>query len=120
MSKESELRRIKASFDLFELCDEHRNLIMEAIDSDLWSWYDDSDGCTGVSELYWPTRYFPPCVRHDYDFMIGNGGVEGSKTFYVLQRAYGMSRTRSALRVLGVSVAWCAWFRRFGKRKIRL
>lgn len=48
-------------------------------------------GCTCVSEMYWPTKYFPPCLRHDFDWQTGNGGWEAntrSETFK-MERATG-------------------------------
>ena len=97
------------SFMVFSLSDAHRALILEALDSPRWDWYEDCDGCTGVSQLYWPSKYFPPCLRHDLYWIMGNGGVAGSQIFYDLQRAYGMTRFRSGLRTGAVTVAWYAW-----------
>lgn len=106
---ESERLRIEKSFDVFGLSEEHRLLILEALDSNAWDWFHDCDGCTAVNELYWPTRYFPPCLRHDFDWATGNGGLTGSKNFYALQRAYGVPGWRSGLRVAGVTALWYAW-----------
>jgi hypothetical protein len=105
-TRESERARIEKSFDVFGLGARQRGLILEALDSGAWDWYRDCDGCTSVSELYWPTKYFPPCLRHDFDCATGNGGLTGSRIFYDLQRAYGVPRWRSGLRVAGVTAAW--------------
>jgi hypothetical protein len=106
MTRESERARIEKSFDVFGLGARQRGLILEALDSGAWDWFRDCDGCTSVSELYWPTKYFPPCLRHDYDCATGNGGLTGSRIFYDLQRAYGVPRWRSGLRAAGVTAAW--------------
>ena len=117
--RHSERRRIEKSFTVFSLSPEHRALILEALDSERWDWWEDCDGCTGVSELYWPTKYFPPCLRHDFDWIMGNGGVAGSKIFYDLQRAYGMTRFRSGLRSGAVTVYWYAWAKWAQRKKRR-
>lgn len=110
-TRDSERRRIEKSFDVFGLVSSDRALIREAMDSDAWDWFKDCDGCTAVSELHWPTKYFPPCLRHDYDWVCGNGGLTGSKIFYRLQRAYGVPIWRASLRVAAVTTFWNAWGR---------
>ncbi len=109
LDRETERKRIEKSFKVFSLSAEHRAWILEALHSDEWDWFRDCDGCTGVSEVYWPTIYFPPCLRHDFDWMRGNGGMAGSRKFYALQRAYGMPRWRSGIRAGAVTVVWYGW-----------
>ena len=110
-TRQSERARIEKSFGVFDLTDDQRALILEALDSDEWDWFEDSDGCTAVSELHWPTKYFPPCVRHDYDWITGHGDISASVDFYYLQRAYGVPRWRSSLRAGAVTVVWYVWAR---------
>ena len=111
VTRMSERCRIKRSFDVFGVSEEHRALIVEALDSDAWDWFRDCDGCTCVSELHWPTKYFPPCLRHDFDWARGRGGMRASRLFLALQRAYGVPVWRSALRTAAVTVVWYAWAR---------
>jgi len=108
VTKESERLRIEKSFDVFGLDPRQRGLILEALDSGAWDWFRDCDGCTAVSELHWPTKYFPPCLRHDFDWATGNGGLTGSKIFYDLQCAYGVPKWRSGLRAAAVTAVWYA------------
>ncbi len=113
MNRESERKRIETSFEVFGLTTEQREWVLEAMDSPEWDWYEDCDGCTAVSEAHWPTKYFPPCLRHDYDWMRGDGGWEASVRFYELQRAYGMSVWRAGLRAGAVTVFWYGGARLF-------
>jgi len=99
-------RSIIGSFDVLSVPEDIQALIIEALDSDKWDWFRDCDGCTGVSEIYWPTIYFPPCLRHDFDCATGHNGWETSKRFYRIQRAYGVERVRAGARVVGVTLAW--------------
>jgi len=101
-----ERERIVLSFDVLNIPENLRKDILEALDSKKWDWYTECDGCTAVSEAYWPTKYFPPCLRHDFDYATGRGGIAASIRFYNLQRAYGMSRTRSGVRAAAVTVVW--------------
>ena len=64
-----------------------------------------------VSEVYWPNRFFPPCLRHDFDFLTSGNGMTSNARFYRLQRAYGMTRVRAAVRWLGVTAGWFGWFK---------
>jgi len=115
----SEYRRIVKSFDVFGLSPELRSLIMEAIESKAWKWFEQCDGCTCVSELHWPTKYFPPCLRHDFDWIRGKGDWAASKRFYRLQRAYGVPMWRAALRAGAVTAVWYGWSRWKKKGTVR-
>ena len=111
---ETEYRRVIESFDVFSIPAPMRAEIREALDSPLWDWFKDCDGCTCVSEVYWPTKYFPPCLRHDFDCATGHNGLQASQRFYRIQRAYGMGRLHAGLRFVGVTVAWYAWLKWIG------
>ena len=111
LDRETERRRILESFDVLDISPTLRALVAEALDSKAWDWFEECDGCTAVSELYWPTIYFPPCLRHDFDCVTGRGGWEASKRFYRLQRAYGVGRIRSGIRAGAVTLAWYAWLK---------
>ena len=118
ISQLSEYRRILKSFEVFDIPEELQEQILEAINSERWNWFEDCDGCTCVSELHWPTKYFPPCVRHDYDWAYGKGDLAASKLFYQLQRAYGVPVWRSALRAGAVTINWylfAKWWRKHRK-----
>jgi len=109
LDRRTEHQRIIESFDVFSIPADIQALIREAMHSDKWDWFTDCDGCTGVSEIYWPTIYFPPCLRHDFDWATGRGGWESNMRFYRIQRAYGVSAVRSGIRAAGVMVSWFAW-----------
>ena len=109
LDRQREYTRIIESFDVLIVPKDIRALIREALDSKKWDWFHDCDGCTGVSEMYWPTIYFPPCLRHDFDWQTGHGGWESNARFYRIQRAYGVSAFRAGIRAAGVTVAWFGW-----------
>jgi hypothetical protein len=110
-TREEEHARIEASFKVLEVPEREKAEILEALDSTLWDWYKDCDGCTFVGEVYWPTRFFPPCLRHDFDFLTGQQGAVANNRFYRLQRIYGMNRVRASIRWIGVTAAWFSWFK---------
>jgi len=111
LDRQREYDRIIRSFEVFSVPEDIRAEIREALDSDKWDWFRDCDGCTCVSEIYWPTRYFPPCVRHDFDCQTGDNRWAANVRFYRIQRAYGVGRLRSAIRFAGVTLAWYGWMR---------
>ena len=111
LNRMTEYKRIIESFDLLNVPADVRVLVREALDSKKWDWFKDCDGCTGVSEAYWPTIYFPPCLRHDFDWATGNGGWDANVRFYRIQCAYGMGAVRAGMRFLGVTISWFAWFK---------
>jgi hypothetical protein len=109
LDRRVEYHRIIESFDVFSVPADIQTLVREALDSGQWDWFTDCDGCTGVSEMYWPTKYFPPCLRHDFDWQTGHGGWQSNVRFYRIQRAYGVSAVRAGVRAAGVTVAWFGW-----------
>ena len=106
-----ERARILASFETFSVPDWARRDILEALDSPEWNWFEDTDGCTCVSEVYWPNKFFPPCLRHDFDWFTGRPVWPANFRFYRLQRVYRMTVLRSAVRFAGVTVGWYAFFK---------
>lgn len=115
--RKRERDRIVESFVVLSIPLRERAEILEAINSDKWDWYKDCDGCTAVTEVYWPNKYFPPCVRHDFDWGTGKGGIEANARFYRIQQAYGMSRVRAGARWLGVTVSWFGWYKWYRRIK---
>lgn len=111
LDRETERRRIIESFDVLNVPEGIQTEIREALDSDLWDWFRDCDGCTAVSEIYWPTIYFPPCLRHDFDCQTGKNGWQASMRFYRIQRAYGVESVRASVRVAGVTLAWYVYLK---------
>jgi hypothetical protein len=109
----TEYQRIMHSFEFLNIPTSVRVLVREALDSREWDWFKDCDGCTAVSEVYWPTKYFPPCLRHDFDWQTGHGGWEANARFYRTQRAYRMSALHAGMRFIGVTASWYAWFKWF-------
>jgi hypothetical protein len=65
LDRTTEYHRIIESFEVLSVPRDIQIMIREALDSKHWDWFTDCDGCTCVSEMYWPTIYFPPCLRHD-------------------------------------------------------
>jgi ribonucleoside-triphosphate reductase len=121
IAKIAEYRRIVKSFDFFTLPDEYRKEILECLHDPAWDWWEESDGCTAVSEPGWPSKYFPPCVRHDYDWQTGRGGWVANARFRRLNRAYCMESWRANARWAGVTISWFVWFKwvkMFGGRRV--
>jgi hypothetical protein len=81
LDRETERRRIMESFEVLNIPADVQALVVEALDSDKWDWFRDCDGCTCVSEMYWPTKFFPPCLRHDFDWQTGQGGWAANARF---------------------------------------
>jgi hypothetical protein len=110
--KWGEYKRIVWSFRLFDISSNDQAEILECLHDEIsWDWYADCDGCTCVSEPGWPSKYFPPCVRHDYDWHRGAGGWESNARFRRLNLAYHMEGWRANARWIGVTAAWYSWFK---------
>jgi hypothetical protein len=119
LNRAEELKRILDSFDVLEIPGDVQKLVLQAVTDREWDWFKRCDGCTCVSEAYWPTKYFPPCLRHDYDWQTGRGGWEANARFYRIQRAYRMSALVAGTRFIGVTVSWFAWFKWVSQARTR-
>ena len=117
---QAELQRMRRSIALFRprLSPKTEEFIMDAYDDRHkigWDWRE-SDGCTGVSERYWVSRYFPPCVAHDYACERANRAktrkeadkirAEGDKYFFKANLAYGLPWVVCVVRHIGVRSYW--------------
>jgi hypothetical protein len=77
--------------------------VREAYNAPDWNWRF-SNGCNVVDERFWPNRYFPPCVTHDYACVRANKAKtrkeadairkQGDKDFFELNKAFGLPMFR--------------------------
>ena len=100
-----EYKRIIGSFSLLDIGETEQQEILEALhDETEWDWWEDCDGCSCVSEPGWPTKYYPPCLRHDYDWGK-NPTIASNMRFKRLNKAYHMDTWRAVARFIGVCVS---------------
>lgn len=102
--RQQEKQRILESFEVYEVPDYVQYVIIEAIDSQDWNWIE-MDGCTAVPD-YWPTRYNPACLVHDFMWATGRGGAKSDYIFKRLSMIYGMPSGQSTRRYIGVRIFW--------------
>jgi len=116
-----EYLKMQLSIQLFQPSEVVKTAILEAYHDPNWPWQK-SDGCTGVSEIYFPKGFkFPPCVMHDHKCHLASLAktrkernvlrLEGDNLLYLANRDYGVSRIRSKARWLGVRIYWNFWGR---------
>lgn len=82
--------------------------IKEAIFDKRWNPAIEFDGCSMVQDLYHP---FWPCLKHDYDWIVGEGGIEADKRFYNNLKQSGFATWRAKLWFFGVRAAWLLWYK---------
>jgi hypothetical protein len=106
MTKEQAKKRIKFITNFYDVPPYLRGYIHEAVDSDHWDFYSQSDGCTFIRES-WPDPFYPPCIVHDY--MRQNkilSEFEQDLIFKDLLDAFNKSRFKALLFFLGVRFSW--------------
>lgn len=113
----AEKQRMASSLEIFfEKLDEPTiQFLIISYSTQSWDWKT-SDGCTGVSERYWPNQYFPPCVAHDYQCVLANRASTrkeadrvrkaGDKLFHKANKAYGLPWFSRTIRYWGVRRYW--------------
>ncbi len=92
---------------------ELETLITEAYES---GYFILSDGCTLVSELFWPVKA-AGCVSHDYTFFKGWPFRKANKLMYRIHRYFGNTRSRSGVRWLGVWIGGYPAYRAHRKKE---
>jgi len=119
-----EYQRMVAMMNLYRPEREVEMFIYEAYHALDWCWKQQSDGCTGVTELHSPpgVRY-PPCVAHDYWCHRARQAHsyeaacrirrEGDALFLAAMLQLGCNPIRAWLRFFGVRFYWL----RIGKWK---
>lgn len=73
-----------------------------------WNPVEDFNGCNLVQDVYHP---FYPCLKHDYDWIVGNGGIESDKHFYKLLKQSGMVTAKARLWFYGVRLGWLLYYK---------
>lgn len=112
-AKIAEHDRIIRSFDVFDVPEWYRTKIRMALASPRWDWYSDCDGCTGVREP-WASRYFPPCLGHDFDCLTATTDEEMMYANREFEQGLLIYKFRPAVaRVwrIAVDLAWWGWYR---------
>lgn len=108
--KWKEYKRIVVSLDSFFVPQVYRDMVMEALHDEIsWDWYKDCDGCTCVSEPGWPSKYYPPCVLHDYMWRTNKGGMVSNGIFLEMTVLYHAPKMWSYTCYLGVTLSWLLW-----------
>ena len=89
--------------------------ILDSYQDEVWDWKT-SDGCTCVTEVYWPTKYFPPCVAHDRHWKISLENKSffsaicsnhwNAVMFFKANIGFGMNPFRALVRSFGVTVSF--------------
>ena len=110
MSRRTERNRIIKSFDVYDVPDIYRDLIKLAIESNHWDWFNDMDGCSFVPD-YWKTKFYPPCLVHDYHWRTGRGGYWSDRIFLELMEIYSLPKWQRNLRFVMVRVGWFGFYK---------
>lgn len=106
MTKRKIIEHIREGYYYFGIPLRLQNIIEEAITSNKWDFFSESDGCTFINEN-WTDKYFPPCVVHDYlrQNKIGKP-LDQDLLFKELLNAYKRPRINSFFMFLGVRLVW--------------
>jgi hypothetical protein len=80
----------------------------EVIYDKRWDPVKEFNGCTLVQD---PLHPFWPCVRHDYDWVVGNGGIEADRRFYNNLKQAGMLSFKARMWFIGVRLGWVLWYK---------
>ncbi len=108
--KEQERQRIIDSFDVYDVPLYFRELTIQALNSTDWDWFNEMDGCS-CAPNYWPTRFNPPCLVHDYLWRTGRGGIISDKIFLKHMKIYSMPKFQRVFRFVAVRVGWLLFYK---------
>lgn len=66
------------------------------------------NGCTLVQD---PLHPFYPCLKHDFDWIVGDGGIEADKRFYNNLKKAGLVTVKARVWYIGVRLGWIFWYK---------
>ena len=82
--------------------------IKETIFDKRWQPSQEFNGCNLVQDEFHP---FYACLKHDFDWIIGNGGIEADRTFYNNLKKSGMRTIKARFWFLGVRAGWVLFYK---------
>jgi hypothetical protein len=101
--------------ELFEHCKIQSELygfnieeIEEVVYDDRWNPSEDFNGCTLVQD---PLHPFYPCLKHDYDWIVGVGGIDADRRFYNNLKKSGMITLKAKIWFIGVRLGWVLYYK---------
>jgi hypothetical protein len=92
----------------------------EIIFDERWNPIEEYNGCNLIQDKHHP---YPPCLKHDFDWLVLGGGYKTDVEFRLNLKRFGTSKKKSVLMFLGVRAGWFFYFKwekmfkRFKKRK---
>lgn len=106
MTKDQAKKRIKFITEFYDVAPYLVSYIHEAVDSEDWDFYSQSDGCTFIREN-WPDSFYPPCIVHDYLRQNKiNSEFEQDLIFKDLLDAFKKPKLKALLFFIGVRLSW--------------
>jgi hypothetical protein len=82
--------------------------IKEIVFDKRWIPQEDFNGCNLVQDIYHP---FYPCLKHDFDWIVGEGGLKADQTFYNNLKKSGMLTIKAKIWFFGVRLGWLLWYK---------
>lgn len=106
MTKDQAKKRIKFITKFYDVAPYLVSYIHEAVDSEEWDFYSQSDGCTFIREN-WPDSFYPPCIVHDYLRQNKiSSEFEQDLIFKDLLDAFNKPKFKALLFFIGVRLSW--------------
>jgi hypothetical protein len=106
MTKDQAKKRIKFITKFYDVAPYLESYIHEAVDSEDWDFYSQSDGCTFIREN-WPDSFYPPCIVHDYLRQNKiSSEFEQDLIFKDLLDAFKKPKLKALLFFIGVRLSW--------------
>jgi hypothetical protein len=82
--------------------------IKEVVYDSRWNPAKDYNGCTLVQDPLHPCW---PCCKHDYDWIVGVGGIKTDTEFYNNLKKSGMLSLKARVWYIGVRLGWLLWYK---------
>lgn len=76
--------------------------------SEQWNPLLDYNGCNAVPDPHHP---YPPCLIHDFDWVVKGGGKKYDKKFEYYNTLCGMKSSKAKRWFIGVRAGWLSFFK---------
>ena len=82
--------------------------IKQVIFDKRWQPSQEFNGCNLVKDEFHP---FYACLKHDFDWIVGKGGIESDRTFYNNLKKSGMNGFKAKCWFFGVRLGWLLFYK---------
>lgn len=89
-------------------CEDMIPVFESVIFDERWDPIVDYNGCNVIEDRLHP---YPPCLKHDFDWLVLGGGIAYDIDFRKNLKKFGESPNMTVVMFVGVRIGWLCWYK---------